>query len=248
MARVVGIGTYKFLASFIPQHISNKTVIRVYRILAWIKVPRSVREKNYQHNLQSLKRMNPKLWQDPLACIENQAQWGDVRFGAGRHHNMGYSGCEIIAVFNAQKVLRGAGSAEEMTEMIRLYESNGAALWGSFGTSPWAVVQYFKKQGFDVLLSYGEDDTINAIEQKSQVMIATVYNDRYDITRQIHTVCITRGQDGGFVVHNAYFKDRDGTYMASPPYGTLREAVAHISNYQTKLICLAGISLFCADL
>ncbi len=231
-----------FLASFIPQHISNKTVIRAYRILAWIRVPRSVRKKNYEHNLQYLKEMNPQLWQDSLVCIENQAQWGDVWFGAGKHHNMGYSGCEIMAAFNAQKILRGSGTAEEMTEMIRFFESKGAALWGAFGTSPWSVAQYFKKQGFDVLLSYGEEDTVNAIEQKSQVMIATVYNDRYDIAKEIHTVCITREQGGRYVLHNAYFRDKSGAYAASPLYATLPEAVAHISNHQTKLICLMGIS------
>lgn len=230
-----------FLTSFIPQRISNKTVIRVYRILAWVKVPRPAREKNYEHNLQCLKKMNPKLWQDSSACIENQAQWNNIWFGAGKHHNMGYSGCEIIAAFNAQKALKGIGTAEKMAEMIRHFEAGGAALWGEFGTSPWAVAQYFKKQGYDVLLSYGEDDTINEIEQKSKVMIATVYNDRFDITKEIHTVCITREQGRGFIVHNAYFKDGDGTYVASPLYGTLREAVAHISNHQTKLICLTGI-------
>lgn len=228
--------------SFIPQHISNRTVIRVYRILAWIKVPRSVRAKNYEHNLKCLEEMNKGLWQDSMTYIENQAQWGNVWFGAGKHHNMGYSGCEIIAAFNAQKVLRGSVDVGDMAGMIRYFEAGGAALWGAFGTSPQAVIQYFKKQGYEVLLSYGEDDTVRAIEQKSQVMIATVYNDRYDITRQIHTVCITRGQERGFVVHNAYFKDRGGTYIASPSYGTLQEAVAHVSNYQTKLICMAGIT------
>lgn len=229
-----------FLASFIPQHISNRTVIRVYRILAWIKVPRSVRERNYEHNLKYLKKMNLKLWQDSPACIENQAQWGDIWFGAGKHHNMGYSGCEIMAAFNARKVLKRLGTLEEMAEMIRYFEADGAALWGVFGTSPWAVTQYFKKQGYDVLLSYGEDDTIRAIEQKGQVMIATVYNDRYDITKQIHTVCITRGR-GGYVLHNAYFKDKSGAYAMSPSYALLEDAIAHISNYQTKLICLLGI-------
>lgn len=228
-----------FLASFIPKHISNRTVIRVYHILTWIKVPRFIREKNYIYNLECLRKIPKALWQDPSVCVENQAQWGDIQFGAGRHHNMKYSGCEIIAAYNALKALYAAGTPEDMGNLIRHFEADGAALWGEFGTSPLSVAKYFRKCGFNVLLSYGEEHTMKVIEQKSLVMIATVYNDRNDITRQIHTVCITRGN--GFILHNAYFQDRDGKYIASPSHVTLQEAIAHISKYETKLICLIGI-------
>jgi len=230
-----------FLASFIPRHINNKTVIGAYRLLAGIKVPRPVREKNYVHNLEYLAKMNPEIWKNPLVCIENQMQWEDIWFGAGRHHNMSYSGCEIIAAFNAQKRLKGLGTPEEMADLIRHFETDGAALWGEFGTSLWAVVRYLKKSGFDVLLSYGDRDTLEVIEQESLVMIATVYNDGQDITRQIHTVCITRESGHGYVLHNAYFRNKEGRYTASHVYDTLREAIAHISRYETKLICLLGI-------
>ena len=57
------------------------------------------------------------------------------------HHNMSYSGCEIIAAFNAKKVFGFPGTAEEMAELIYEFESCGAALWGEFGTSPAAIAK-----------------------------------------------------------------------------------------------------------
>lgn len=230
-----------FFASFIPRYISNKTVLMAYWILAGMRVPRPVREKNHKQNLEQLPTLDGKIWSDPNVCIENQQQWSDIRFGSGKHSSMSYSGCEIIAAFNAQKRLKGYGTPEEMADLIRYFEAGGAALWGEFGTSPLSLVKYFQKCSHDVLLSYGEENTMEAIERESQVMIATVYNDKQDITRQIHTVCITREPGQGYVLHNAYFVNKEGIYTASPAYATLQEAVAHISRYETKLICLLGI-------
>lgn len=230
------------LASFIPRYVSNRVVVRVYHILSWIRVPRFIREKNYRHNLKYLGEMDRELWHDSAVCIENQAQWEAIRFGAGRHHNMSYSGCEIIAVFNAQKKLYGLGTLEEMADLIRRFETKGAALWGAFGTSPLALAQYFKKCGMEVLTSYGKQQSVEDIERESAVMIATVYNDGDDITKQIHTVCITRNPKGGYVLHNAYYKDKNGRYTESISYTSLEEAITHISRYEPKLIFLIGIN------
>lgn len=179
---------------------------------------------------------------NPVTYIENQVQWSGIRFGAGRHHCISYSGCEIIAVFNAWRALRGPGTFRQMAELIREFEKHGAALWGAFGTAPRALIKYLKRQGLVVRVSYGESDSLQEIERESRVMIATVYNDRMDITRQIHTVCITRDEDRGYVLHNAYKRDKDGAYCESDSYITLDDAVAHISVYEPKLICLIGVS------
>lgn len=232
----------RYVASFIPRYISNRIVVRLYQVLSWIRVPRSVREKNYVHNLKRFREMDQGLWMDPSVCIENQAQWEDIRFGAGRHHSMCYSGCEIIAVFNARKRLYGGGTPEELADLIRRFEAKGAALRGEFGTSPLALARYFKSCGMEVLTSYGKQLSVEDIERESTVMIATVYNDGNDITRQIHTVCITRDVSGGYILHNAYRKDQRERYVESISYPTLREAITHISGYGAKLIYLIGIS------
>ena len=214
----------------------------MYHVLSWIRVRRSVREKNYVHNLKQLREMDRGLWTDPYVCIENQAQWENVRFGAGRHHSMCYSGCEIIAVFNARKRLYGSMAPEELADLIRRFEAKGAALRGEFGTSPLALARYLKSSGMEVRTSYGKQRSVEEIERESTVMIATVYNDGNDITKQIHTVCITRDVSGGYVLHNAYCRDKTGRYTESISYPTLREAITHISGYGAKLLYLIGIS------
>lgn len=127
--------------------------------------------------------------------------------------------------------------------LIREYEKHGAAQRGEFGVSPRAIETYFRKQGFLVITTCKDDDqSMDEIDQKSQVLIATVYNDANDITKQVHTICITKDGGNGYVLHNAYRRDKNGVYTASAPYATLSDAVSHISRYEAKLIYLIGIA------
>lgn len=232
-----------FLVSFIPKHVSNRISLRVYQILALIPVPRKTRENNYNSNIVELKKTNWDFWTVPTALIENQNEWEKIMFGAGPHHNMRYSGCEIMATFNAQKVLTKAGSPESMAALIREYEAKGAARRGEFGVSPRAIKAYFRKHGFSVVTTDRDDDkSLKTVDSQSRVLIATVYNDANDITRQIHTVCITKEAGNGYVLHNAYRRDNNGTYIASAPYTSLSDAIRHISRYGAKLIYLIGIA------
>lgn len=231
-----------FLRSFIPLHISNRFLWNTYKIFAWIRVPDFVREKNRAENRMRLRAAEWEFWGNPAAYIENQHEWKNILFGAGFHHNMSYSGCEIIAVYNAKKALGVCGTPERMADLIYGFEAGGAALMGEFGTSPAAIVEYFKKSGFSVLVTLKEEKAVlDKISRKCPVMIATVYNDKYDILKQVHTVCITGSEGQGYIVHNAYHRDINGTYVASRPYTTLVEAVKNISEYGPKLISLIGI-------
>ncbi len=231
-----------FFVAFIPKHVSNRVFLNVYHALTWIKVSRSTRENNYSLNCEQLKNEKWDVWNKSSAYIENQSEWKNIRFGAGSHHNMSYSGCEIIASYNELKALKGSGSPEQMAKLILDYETYGAALRGEFGTSPYAIKKYFKENGFSVAAAYGDDDAaVDAIGNTYKVMIATVYNDRNDITKQVHTVCITLDSKKGYILHNAYLVNKSGTYVESAPYGTLADAIGHISRRETKLIYLIGI-------
>lgn len=233
----------KFFVSFIPKHVGNRTVRMAYHVLTFIKVPRKTREKNYNSNIVGLIHKTLDFPDVPNAYIENQNEWSEIMFGAGPHHNMKYSGCEIIATFNALKALSRCGSPESMASLISEYEACGAALLGEFGVSPLAIVNYLKKRGLAVLATdiHGGKE-MDIVDEQSQVFIATVYNDANDITRQIHTVCITKGESGGYILHNAYYKDKNGVYVPSIPYTTLSDAIEHISQYEVKLIYLIGIA------
>lgn len=232
-----------FWVAFIPKYVSSRVFLTVYQMLAWIKVPRKIREENYVLNRERLREWNSDFWNSPGVYIENQDQWKNIQFGAGRHRNMCYSGCEILASFNAWKALTGCKTSGQMAELIAAFEARGAALWGEFGTSPRAVAAYFRREGFSVSTAYGEEYAkVDRIAGSCQVLIATVYNDREDITKQVHTVCITFQAGRGYVLHNAYLINRKGEYVESIPYQTVMEAVGHISRFRPKLIYLIGIS------
>lgn len=230
------------IVSFIPRHVSNRVLLTCYRFLTLLRVPQFVRKKHYRQNLVQLEKTDWTFWNVPEAYIENQNEWGNIRFGVGRRQSMSYAGCEIIATYNARKALDGAVSKQYMAELIDAYEARGAALWGAFGVTPTAIAAYLKKNGFTVRTADGADEAaVEEIAGSHKVMIATAYNDRNDITEQIHTVCITKNRDGKFVLHNAYRRDERGQYRESLPYETLQEAAAHISHRESKLIYLIGI-------
>lgn len=55
-------------------------------------------------------------------CIENQALWGKAQFGNSPNSNMSYSGCEIIATYNALSALGEPTSADTMVSLISRYD------------------------------------------------------------------------------------------------------------------------------
>lgn len=231
----------QFIVSFIPKHVGNSVVLKIYQLLALIPVSQKIRKKNHNHNTIWLKDAKWDFLTVPSAYIENQNEWEEVLYGWGSHHNMKYSGCEIIATFNALKALGKADSPDYMAELIEEYEKHGAALWGEFGVSPSAICAYMKRQGLAVVTVKKDDDqSLNAADSRCGIFIATVYNDAKDITAQIHTVCITK-EDNGYILHNAYCMDQNGAYVASIPYATLKEAIARISGQEVRMIYLIGI-------
>lgn len=238
----------KWIAAFIPKYVSNTVLLTLYRFLAVFGVPRFVRRRHFRENCARLGNTNWSFLNEQNALIENQSEWENIRFGVGRRQSMAYAGCEIIATYNAGKALGGRMSRRGMAELIEAYEARGAALWGAFGVAPTMITKYFKKNGFMVKTADGADEAAVAeIACGHNVMIATAYNDKNDITAQIHTVCITKKRDGGFVLHNAYQKDEKGRYSESRPYLTFQEAVAHISGREPKLIYLIGLREGTAD-
>lgn len=234
--------------SFIPKHVGNRAVCTVYHVLTFFTVSRRVRENNYNSNIEQLNHKEWDFLAVPNAYIENQNEWSGILFGAGRHHNMKYSGCEVIATFNALKALTGCGSPESMATLISEYETRGAALQGEFGVSPLAIENYLKKKGCVVSTTDKENSAeLDKVDEQSQVFVATVYNDVNDISKQIHTVCVTKGANDKYILHNAYCRDKSGAYTSSIPYETLHDAIAHISQYEVKLIYLIGIAQFIQD-
>lgn len=222
---------------------SNRVLLGTYRLLSFLVIPGFIREKHYRENLVRLERTDWDFWTGHENYIENQSEWGDIRFGVGKRQSMAYAGCEIMATYNARKALGEKLSRQDMAELICSYEARGAALFGKFGVAPTAVAAYFRKQGFCVETTDGRNrEAVERIAENAAVMIVTAYNDKNDITAQIHTVCVTRNRNGDYLLHNAYRRDAKGRYTESAPYGSLQEAVTHISGGESKLIYLIGIA------
>lgn len=177
--------------------------------------------------------------------IENQAEWGDVKFGV---KDMSFSGCEIMATYNALKALGEPVSEQTVVDLIAMYEEDGAVLGGLIGSSPYAIEDYFREQGYDVVTTISHDlETINRIGESSDTVIVHAYNNKDDITSQIHTVSITKAEDGSYVVHNGFLYTEDEnkvkTFIEQKGFSTLQEAIDAIGNVNnSSSIDVIGIS------
>lgn len=217
--------------SVIPQRIPNRTVLRTMETMRKLtcRIPEKMIAENRAKNCAAL--TDPSVFRAD-AYIENQAQWENVCFGSSKHSNMKYSGCEIIATFNALKALGEPCGIPEMAELIAMYERDGAMLNGEFGVSPGAIRDFFSQKGYRVEESDGrEAGILNDRRDWAKAVIVSAYNDAHDIMAQIHTVCMTRNEAGNLVLHNAYcwngrnYVARD---QGGKGYFILTEAIAAI--------------------
>ena len=151
--------------------------------------------------------------------------------------------CEVIAVYNclcwlskrtekrqkSQKfdirkteVTGILASTEGFPELLEHFEKSGIALGGYFGTSPLAVKNYLINKGFVVEMLTGRQITgerlANWQNRENAAYILTTYNDKNHLTRMIHTVCITKEEDG-FVIHNDYEGTKSYPSLADAVYG-----------------------------
>lgn len=72
-------------------------------------------------------------------------------------------------------------------------------------------------------------------------MIVNAYNNKNDIMAMIHTVSITKDEEGTYSVHNA-FHIEGNHYAANNGFGTLQEAIDAISDDDPSSIDVIGIS------
>lgn len=229
--------------ALIPQKIPNKTVLGVLKILSILPVPMIVVAMNHIYNtciFYKKETEGGKMIYDGAGYIENQNEWKDVNFGFFYH--MKYSGCEIIAAYNALLALGEAVSVQTMINLISRYERCGAVLGGLFGVSPYAVKAFFVKIGYHVTTTVCKDaETINKIGENSDTVIVTAYNNAHNILGQIHTVSITKESNGTYCIHNAYHRV-NGKYAAKSGCHSLQDAIDAISNSEPSSICVIGIS------
>ncbi len=237
----------KFWRGFVQKHVSNRVLIWFLNLLAAKpNMLQRARADNRELQRAAITAMAEKGKYKEGTIINNQNEWGNVIFGGGKNSSMAYSGCEIIAVYNALVSLGEQMTGCGLADLIAAFERRGAVRKGEWGVTPTAVYDYMKQRfGNDRTVSWfvpgrgrQPDDNVDQIGRQHAVLIATVYNNADDITGQIHTVCIAKQADGTFAVQNAGYRDQDGNYAEKGGFKTLSEAVSGISANPQLISCV----------
>lgn len=181
--------------------------------------------------------------QDGDGYIENQAEWGNIKYS---FNNMQKAGCGVIAAYNALNALGENVNAETMVGLISWFETDGSALFGIAGTDPKALAESFAVWGYDVeTTSSTNPEVLNKLGEESDTIIVTVYNNQDNVAEGQHFLSITKEENETYVIHNAYYWSDDGTYLCKnnggKGYGTLQEAIDD-TTANPKLVYAIGIS------
>ncbi len=210
--------------SSLPARMSSRVVLGVLEVLRRRsrksgQDPNPEKERNRirsgriaKHHMPSVRRNN--------GYIEDQNEYVDVVYGK---HTMRYSGCEVIAVYNALRHLYGR-QRFSLAALIAEFEKDGILREGRFGTSPRAVNDFLLRLGLRTRFCTKESGFEEAAKE-SDAVILTYYNDRKDIYQGLHSVCLTRepklsaaDKDGG-KAENAGRNKKDTCWLAHNVYG-----------------------------
>ena len=226
-------------------HIPNCCMVKILSFFTLVKISKKQRNENQSVNKKVLEATSAEKagFFAPNQFIENQNDWESVRFGLS---TMKYSGCEIMAVYNALLDLGNEMTAQSLVEMISEFEKKGAELGGKWGCAPKSIYKYLVRRGYSVTMTTcANPDTINVIGENSDSVITTFYNDRNDIRRMVHTISITKDDLGNYILHNDYkrINGRYAAYSANPPMKNLWEVIGVMAQGQAAPICVIGIKL-----
>ncbi len=219
-----------FIFSFIPKRISNGTIVAVYELLRHIQklIPGrrqehlAINQQAISHHLHVIEKNN--------GYVEDQNAYIDMPYGKS---TMQFSGCEIFAVYNAMRSLL-QHPVMDLPELIFYFEKDGMSLNGKFGTSPKALRDFLKSNGFTAAFTAKEAD-FAAFAAKYPGLIFTMYNDRNDIRKEIHTIHISK-KGSMFTAHNVYCNGK-----VVGPFTSFDELIQNINGGKAKGISLIGI-------
>lgn len=197
--------------------IPNFLMLSFLQLCTLVRVPRRRREKNALLRSRELAQLQPFA---TAGYVEAQPCWSRIPFGLA---NMAYSGCEILAVYNALYALGNKMTPPDMAELISAFERRGAVLLGLWGCSPRALSACFTKCGYETSCTCSKDPgQIDRIGEESDTVLLTAYNNRNDIRCMIHTICVTKDYNGCYIMHNVYHRNRLGEYTACGGHGRLQ--------------------------
>lgn len=108
---------------------------------------------------------------------------------------------QVLNYEKMDQALNYGKSPVSFPDLLKYYENSGIMINDLFGTDSQAICNYFEQQddySADIYLDV--EDFINK-QKQYDVYIFTYYNQKDDITKQIHTVAVTK-ENGKHVAHN----------------------------------------------
>ena len=142
-----------------------------------------------------------------------------------------YSGCEIIATYNAIYFLTKDENIS-FPKMIEAFEKDGMCFFGLLGSAPLSIEKYLKSNGYNTTSSCNKEKYDN-IGENYDVFIITFFNNKYSLLDMVHTTAITK-ENGYFHIHNNGGDQKN-------KYKSISELLEKIDDGLVKDIFLIGI-------
>jgi hypothetical protein len=188
----------KTIYEWIPSHVGNRQLIGGMDLLRTIgaagnrlpflrHVKTARREEHYRQNsllLEKRQGAGNVLPAPENGFLEYQNRCGQILYGKT---NVAFAGCEIIAFYNLLKSLH---RDEPLPALIRETETNGMIHGARWGTSPLSQLRSLQKRGISVRSAWSEPE-FTAVLNSCESFLLTLYNDKDDLRKMIHTVCVT---------------------------------------------------------
>ncbi len=222
---------FKKICALIPNKVDNATVVSVLDLMR--KQQKAVKKDFSSHtarNEEAFKKHAPVITRNK-GFVEDQNSYTDMAYGDA---TMQYSGCEIFATYNAIYSITGK-TVMSLAKMISEYEKDGMVLSGKFGTAPKAIKDFLDKHGFKTEMTTNEADFDN-FGKKFQSLILTMYNDKDDISKEVHTVNISK-EGGKYLAHNVYCNGK-----VVGPEASVKDLIGKMNGGKAKGISLIGVS------
>ena len=159
--------------------------------------PNSTAITNYLHN----KKVDLSSYNNGYINDQNTGAVSKLKFGITTMDN---NGCEVIAVYNAMKVL---GNQKDICDIAYYFENDGQALKGMFGTNPYANKRYFEKEGYKVKVVEGEKITEEELP-KADAYIVSFWNSD-NAMDALHTVAMRKTKNGKYELFNYKSNERN---------------------------------------
>lgn len=213
-------------------HVGNKLVVNVYDFL---RIMQKMSKKDFSsNNALNTKgfKAHRQVIKQASGFIEDQNCYTDMRYGK---HTIRFCGCEIIATYNALFSIHGTNPIS-FADMISEYEKDGMVLSGTFGTSPKAIRSFLNRHGYQTSFTTKLSE-FDHLAKVSDSMILTIYNDRHDIMKAVHTVNVSK-DNGKYIAHNVY-----GNGVVAGPFDSMIALMEGINKGKSKEISLIGVSI-----